>query len=112
AGSTLAHYQVLDENGKQVARQRLNETLKVEPGLYTVKINNAMHTVEVYAGMLSNCSTGTLILTGDTPDTYHVMDTTNQLLAYAPLGKPMSFFPGSFLVSVNNTGMRTIVKLK
>ena len=111
-GSTAAYYYVFDDNGKQLAYQLLNETLALDPGRYTLKVNHAPHTVEVYEGMVSKCSTGTLMVGGNTSEYYYVMDSTSQQLGYEILGRSMSFFPGEFRVKVNSTEMPVVIKLK
>jgi len=111
-GSTSAHFYVLDGSGKQVASQRLNETLALEPGAYQVKVNNASHSVNIEAGTLVTCSTGGLITSGNTSDYYHIMDSLGRQMAYEKLGKPISLFPGSFQLRVNNTETAVEVKLK
>lgn len=111
-GSTRGYFYVLDERGNQVAYQRLNQTLHLNAGRYTVKINNTVHAIDVYEGMLSKCSTGTLVVAGSTPDYYNVSDTLNQQLGNQRLGKSLSFFPGLFHVQVNNTQIPVEVKLR
>ena len=111
-GSTTAYYYVLDEAGKQLASQLLNVTLALDPGRYTVKVNNSLHAIEVEAGRLLKCSTGTLIVSGNTPEYYYVMDTLNQQLGYETLSRAMSFFPGIFIVKINNTETPVEIKLK
>src|SRR5687768_488443 len=61
-GSTSAYYYVLDETGKQVAYKLLNETLNLDAGRYTVRVNNSTHAVEIHPGLRAKCATGTLIV--------------------------------------------------
>lgn len=111
-GSTGAYYYVFNEQGQQVSYQALNQALALEPARYIVKVNNTSHDVEVRAGHLAKCSTGTLIITGNTPEYYTVTDSTGVQLGYETLGKPMSFFPGLIKVKVNNTEEVVEIKLK
>src|SRR5690606_14015366 len=69
------------------------------------------HSVLVRAGENAKCSTGTLIVTGNTSDNYYVMDSTGQQLGYEVLSRSMSFFPGNYKVRVNNTEISGAVKL-
>lgn len=111
-GSTTAYFYVLDESGKQLAYQSLNQSLPLDPGPYRVKVNNVVHRVQIVAGMLAKCSTGTLMVSGNTSEYYTVMDSADQQLNYEVLGKPLSFFPGTFRVKVNNTEAQAEVRLK
>ena len=111
-GSTAAFYYVFDENGKQIANQKLNESLALDPGNYHVSVNNTMHAVSVEEDMLTSCSTGTLLISGHTLDSYYVTDSAGHHLAHERLGKAMSFFPGAVRIKVNNTEMGAEIKLK
>ncbi|MEX2232167.1 MAG: hypothetical protein WD824_08405 [Cyclobacteriaceae bacterium] len=110
-GSTSAYFYVLDQTGKQIGYQSLNQILGVDPGLYQIKVNNSNYPVEVKAGELAKCSTGTLMVSGNTTDYYYVMDSSSNQLGYEVLGKSMSYFPGEFKVKVNNTEAPVIIKL-
>ncbi len=111
-GSTPAYFYVVDEAGKQVGYKLLNEHLALDEGQYQVKVNNSVYPVELKSGKLATCSTGTLIIAGNTSDYYYVMDRNNQQLGNELLGKPMSLFPGSFKVRVNNTETVVNINLK
>lgn len=111
-GSTAAVYYVFDETGDQLAYQKLNEFLALDPGVYRVSVNNTMHTVSVEEDMLTSCSTGTLLISGHTNDRYYVADSVGQQLAQETLGKAMSLFPGEVHVKVNNTELSTEINLK
>lgn len=111
-GSTSSYYYVFDENGDQIGYGSLNKVLALAPGRYRVKVNNSIHDVEIRAGELAKCSTGTLIVNGNTTDHYIVTDSSGVQLGYETLGKSMSFFPGPVKVKVNNTELSTDVKLK
>jgi len=110
-GTTSPYFYVFDESGKQLGYQSLNKILALNPGKYRVKVNNSSHLVAVKAGALSKCSTGTLMVSGSTPEYYYVMDSTNQQLHYDSLGKAASFFPSSLRVKVNNSETQAEVKL-
>jgi hypothetical protein len=111
-GSTSTYFYVLDEAGQQVSYQSLNQTLGLDPGRYKVKVNNSIYPVEVKSGILAKCSTGTLMVAGNTSEYYYVTDSLNTQLGYETLGKSMSFFPGTFKVKVNNTEVPVMIKLK
>ena len=102
-GGTSAYFYVFDASGKQVSYQSLNKTLSLDPGKYQIKVNNTSYPLEVKTGILAKCSTGTLIVAGNTPEYYYVMDSVNNQLSYDLLGKATSFFPSSLKVKVNNT---------
>lgn len=111
-GSTSSYYYVFDQNGDQAGYASLNKVLALTPGRYRVTVNNSTHDVEVRAGELGKCSTGTLIVNGNTADFYIVTDSSGVQLGYESLGKSMSFFPGSVRVKVNNTELATDVRPK
>ncbi|HET9487437.1 MAG TPA: hypothetical protein VFO54_08385 [Chryseosolibacter sp.] len=111
-GSTNAYFYVEDETGKQVGYELLNHTLSLDPGKYRIKVNNTLYPLEIQPGRLAKCSTGTLMVSGNTTDYFYVMDTTGHQLSYESLGKSLSFFPGTYRVKVNETGAPVAVKLK
>jgi hypothetical protein len=102
----------MDESGKQIGYQSLNQTMPLNPGKYQIKVNNALYPLEVRAGRLAKCSTGTLMVEGNTTEYFYVMDSAEHQLGYESLGKSMSFFPGSYKVKVNNTETVVDIKLK
>lgn len=110
-GSTTAHFYVFDENGTQIGYQHLNKMVLLDPGTYKVKVNNTTHAVEVTPGNLAKCSTGTLIVNGQTSDYYYVIDSLNKELTSHTLGKATSLFPSALKVKVNNTELPVDVKL-
>lgn len=111
-GSTGAYYYVFNEQNEQISYQALNKTLALEPGKYRVKVNNSTHDFDLRSGEWAKCSTGTLMIAGNTSEYYTVTDSAGVQLGYETLGKPMSFFPGDFKVKVNNTEVDAEVKLK
>lgn len=111
-GSTSAYFYVIDESGKQIGYQSLNQTMPLDPGKYHIKVNNSLYGLEVPAGRLAKCSTGTLMVAGNTSEYFYAMDSTGRQLGYESLGKSMSFFPGSYEVKVNNTETAVDIKLK
>lgn len=102
-GGTAAYFYVFDESGKQVGYELLNKTLSLDPGKYQIKVNSSIYPLKMEAGRLAKCATGTLIVKGNTPEYYYVMDSVNNQLSYDLLGKATSFFPSSLKVKVNNT---------
>ncbi|MDQ2657099.1 MAG: hypothetical protein M3Y60_06730, partial [Bacteroidota bacterium] len=111
-GSTDTQFYVLDENGQQVGHQSLNKALALDAGKYQVRVNNSLHQIEIRDGQLAKCSTGTLIVTGNSSEYYDVIDSTQQQLGHESLGKSMSYFPGVYTVRVNNTEVTAEVRLK
>ncbi|HEU5146700.1 MAG TPA: hypothetical protein VFT90_08300, partial [Chryseosolibacter sp.] len=110
-GSTSVYYYVIDETGKQIARQHLNQPVRLGEGIYRVKLNNSLHNVEVWDGYLLKCHTGTLMVSGSTDEFYHVSDSLDHQLAYEKLGKSLSLFGGHFRVKVNSTEIPVNVRL-
>jgi len=111
-GSTSVYFYAFDETGKQAGYQFLNQTLALDPGKYTIKVNNSVSRIEIESGILAKCSTGTLMITGSTAERYYVVDTAALQLAHEVLGKPLSFFPGPYKVKVNSTEELVEVKVK
>jgi hypothetical protein len=109
-GSTSAYFYVLDASGRQIGYQSLNQTLPLDAGKYQIKVNNSIYPLEVQPGLLARCSTGTLMVAGNTSEYFYVTDSANHQLGYESLGKSMSFFPGPYKIKVNNT--RTPVEIK
>jgi len=109
-GSTSAYYYVLDQTGQPLKHQHLNKPVVLEPGKYQVKINNTFHTLKVTEGYLAKCSSGTLVLSGQTTDIYYVTDSIGQPLANEKLGRSISVFPGNFHVRVNDTELPVSVQ--
>jgi hypothetical protein len=110
-GKTNGYFYVFDEAGKQVAYESLNKTLPLDPGLYTVRVNNSSHPLEIESGKLATCSTGTLIVKGNTTDYYYVIDSLNKQLAFDKLGTPTSFFPSTLKVRVNSSEVPADIKI-
>lgn len=111
-GSTNAYFYVLTESGEQLTYQSLNKEVAVEPGKYQIKVNNSIHPVEIRAGEMAKCSTGTLMVSGNTPEYYYVTDSLGNQLAYETLGKATTWFPGSYTIRVNNTEVSAKIRLK
>ncbi len=110
-GSTSATFYVFDERGKQVNYQTISKTLTLDPGKYQIKVNNSSYPVVVKEGTLAKCSTGTVMVSGTTSETYYVMDTLGTQLTYDQLGKGISLFASSFVVKLNNSEVHAEVKL-
>jgi len=111
-GNTSVNFYVLDKSEKQISYQSLNQPLALDPGEYRVKVNDSFHPVVITEGMLTTCSTGTLLVKGTTPENYYVLNSAQQQLTYEVLGKETSFFISSLLVKVNNSKVKAEVKLK
>ena len=103
AASTDTHFYIFDEAGKQLSYASTNKSATVKPGQYQVKVNSSAHPVYVEAGKQTKCSTGTVLVAGDTDEHYYIFDTANAQLAYQKLGKPLSLFPGTYQVQLNKT---------
>lgn len=110
-GSTSVYYYVIDESGGQIAHQSLNQPVKLGEGRYRVRLNNALHEVEIRAGYLTKCHSGTLLVSGSTDELYHVTDSLGNPLANEKLGKSVSLFEGAFKIKINNTETPVAVRL-
>lgn len=109
-GSTSVQYYVLDNTGKQLAQQHLNQPVALKPGRYRVKLNNSVRDVEVWDGYLARCASGTLTISGTTGESYYVTDSLDRQLAVERLGKTISLFAGRFNVRLNNTELAIGIK--
>jgi len=101
-GSTAATYSASDPTGVAYGPAKLNETLKLPPGRYTLSINASRHVIDIVEAREARCTTGTLMVTGHTGERYEVADSTGHT-ASEVLGAAMSLFPGSYRIAVNNT---------
>jgi hypothetical protein len=101
--STEETFYVFDQVGKQVASAGTNRSAAVKPGDYVVKINKSSRSVSVSARRLTKCSTGGVLVSGTTDETYYVFDTANTQLSYAGIAKALALFPGSYQVRMNKT---------
>lgn len=110
-GTIAGYFYVFDKAGKQIGYQSLGKTLAIDPGEYQLKVNQSTHPVAVEKGMLTKCSTGTLMVSGATSEYYYVMDSANNQLHYDSLNKASSLLPGTYRVKVNNTEVSAEVKL-
>lgn len=111
-GSTAAYFYVFNDAGEQIGYETLNKTMTLDEGRYRVKVNNSVHDVDVRSGAMAKCSTGTLMVAGNTSEYYTVTDSAGIQLGYETLGKSMSFFPGKVRIRVNNTEIAADVRLK
>ena len=109
-GTTDAYFYVVDANGKQIGYASLGKALGLDPGPYQLKVNESPHPVTVAKGMLTKCATGTLKVSGATPEYYYVFDATGRQLHYEMLGKTASLMPGSYRVKLNNAEAPAEVK--
>src|SRR5581483_2052594 len=109
-GTTDAYFYVVDANGKQIGYAALGKTLGLDPGPYQLKVNESPHPVTVAKGMLTKCATGTLKVSGATPEYYYVYDAGGRQLHYEMLGKAASLIPGTYRVRLNNSEAPAEVK--
>lgn len=105
-GTTGEYYYVLDGMDKQLNYSTLEKPLAFFPGKYHLKVNNTSRHAEVLPGQATEVATGNLLVRGLTEEYYYVTDTVENALNYQNLNKPLAFFPGTFLVKVNNTMVR------
>lgn len=110
-GSNSVYYYVLDANGEQVARQHLNQPVRLKEGKYRIKLNNSYHEVQVWEDYRLKCASGTLIVSGSTDEFYYISDSLDHQLAHEKLGKSISLFAGEFQAKVNNTETVVTVRL-
>ncbi len=102
-GTTDEHYYVFNATGSQLAHNRLESPLALLPGTFTLKVNQTASNVIVAGGGIFETQTGTLLVRGTTAEHYYVFDNAGTQLAHNALGSPLSFMPGSYAVTVNNT---------
>jgi hypothetical protein len=110
-GTTPVQFLVFHLDRKPVDNKLLGRAVAVKPGQYRVTVNNTVHTVTVEGGKLTRCATGTLLVTGTTEDTWYVQELSGAAVEQTRLGRPLSFWPGTFRVKVNNTLTTAEVKL-
>lgn len=103
AGTTNEYYYVLDTVGTQLAYQTVGQFLSLLPGPYAATLNATRTRLEVLPGDTTELASGTLVVEGTTTEYYYVIDTLGTQLAYHEMGGPLGFFPGRYVVKVNNT---------
>ena len=106
-GSTEESFYVFDGAGKQIKSGSVNRALDLKPGQYDVRLNKSTHPVAVQSKTLTKCGAATLLVSGNTDEYYYVFDATKTQLASQKLGNPLTFFPGTYSVSVNKTSGST-----
>ncbi len=102
AGSTSATYTAISAEGVEYGPTFLNEPLILPEGHYTVHTGASSHSVNIVAGMETRCATGTLVISGNAPDTYSVADTVGRTVSQR-INRALSLFPGTYRVVVNRT---------
>jgi len=100
--STDVYFSVRERKGKQIASTHVNAITAVPAGDYEVILNGSVHTISAKPKMLTKCNSGMVLLNGKTDEYYSVLDIANQQLASAHLGTPLSLFPGSYKLRLNN----------
>jgi 6,7-dimethyl-8-ribityllumazine synthase len=104
------YFYILDNTGKEISHGRLNMSASAKPGHYVAKVNNSSHPVQVRENTLTKCSAGTVVLRGSTDEYYYVLDSTQHEMAHNKLGSGLAFFPGKYMLQVNNTPQEFEVK--
>lgn len=102
-GATGDHYYVLDKTNKQLSFTPLKKIMSFLPGIYQVNVNNTAMKAEVFAGKVTELTTGTLMVNGLTEEYYYVTDTTESALGFQVLGQAIALFPGKYNLQVNNS---------
>jgi hypothetical protein len=100
--STDAYFSVRDRDSKQIASTHVNGITPLPAGDYEINLNGSVHKTSAQPRMLTKCSSGVVVVNGKTDEYYAVLDAANRQLASAHLGSPLSLFPGSYKVRVNN----------
>jgi hypothetical protein len=101
--STDTYFYVFDSTGKQIGSHAVNGLLPVKSGDYRLKLNNSAHPVVVQEKMLTKCSTGAVLPSAKTDESYYIFDNAGTQLASAHLGSALSLFPASYRVRLNNS---------
>ncbi len=101
--ATDTYFYALDEAGKQIGSAHVNGMLALQPGDYRIKVNNSVHAAAVTAKTLTTCSTGGVLVSGNTDEYYYVFDNAGTQLASAHLGAALSMFPGGYQIRLNNS---------
>ncbi len=111
-GTTDVYYYVLDNSGQQQTYAKMNSALTLDPGNYTVKVNNTIHDVVIKASHQCHCSTNSILVKGATSDYYYILDSAHVQLSYAHMNEPLSLFPGAYYLKVNNTEQPFTLRLE
>jgi len=108
--TTDASFYAFDAAAKQIGGHAVNGLLPVKPGDYIVKLNNSVHPVAVQEKMLTKCSTGAILPSATTDEYYYIFDNAGTQLASSHLGSPLSLFPASYRVRLNNSEITANIK--
>ena len=103
-------FYILDKAGKEISHARLNMSASAKPGNYVAKLNNSSHPVQIRENTLTKCSAGSVVLRGNTDEYYYVLDSTQHEMAHNKLGTGLAFFPGKYMLQMNNTPQEFEVK--
>ena len=104
------YFYILDKAGKEISHARLNMSASAKPGNYVAKLNNSSHPVQIRESTLTKCSAGSVVLRGNTDEYYYVLDSTQHEMAHNKLGTGLAFFPGKYMLQMNNTPQEFEVK--
>ena len=104
------YFYILDKAGKEISHARLNMSASAKPGNYVAKLNNSSHPVQIRENTLTKCSAGSVVLRGNTDEYYYVLDSTQHEMAHNKLGTGLAFFPGKYMLQMNNTPQEFEVK--
>lgn len=109
SGGVEARYAVSDTLNRSMVSEVLGQPVSLFPGSYRASVNNTGMLVSVKAAELTSVRTGTLVVLGNTAESYYVLDDNHEQLGYAVIKTPLAFLPGAYLVTVNNTSVKAAV---
>jgi len=98
-----ANFYVYDLEGKTLAGTRINNELEFFPGEYLVNVNNTKKTANVKSNEKETLQTGSLSVVGIGKANFYVYDLEGNTLAGTRVNNELEFFPGKYVVNVNNS---------
>jgi hypothetical protein len=101
-GTTEEYYHVFNSLGVELTNSKLNQSVSLFPGTYSVKINNTAIPVTVDAAKANEYQTATLTVKRAGDEYYHVFDTNGTELGNSKLNQPMALAAGNYSVKLGS----------
>lgn len=99
AGTGQDLYSVYDANNNRLDLSRTNSHIELFAGIYTVRLNNTVRTVNIEEGQPTVLTAGFVLATGSGDGLYSVFDLDYNRLDLSSIGAHIELFPGEYLLT-------------
>jgi len=104
------YFYVYDSQDKYITSSKTNREIELNPGEYTIKLNNTKREATVKHEKKTTLNAGSLTVSGTGQDWFYVYDLEGKSLVNNRTSRNIELFPGEYLTKLNNTQERAYVK--